>query len=236
MNDAYLGILNIRTISYVGFALLGTLLLVMVAYGLLNLRAGLLLTLATTVVSGAVIIIIAFFIIHSLSNTSVEIMSNITNITDSLPQSISNQNILDNSLRQNNIYINWITLTYDMGNLNIYWEVEGGVGCCESEGCNYTLFEQECVVPFKLYTLYVDGHAMNPPNYNPEEYQYYYNCTDKNINGEPANPWNQDIISNISIGIHQIIIEQTDCTNIVGVETLNILIQENDGIYSLGVI
>jgi hypothetical protein len=91
----------------------------------------------------------------------------------------------------------------------VYWNVENGVGCCNTFHCNYVVFSFYCLEPdFKLYNAIYDGVPLNVTGYG-----YEYSCSHDV-------PWNRLKINNVSEGTHTLVIEQKDCVKVVDTETI----------------
>lgn len=81
----------------------------------------------------------------------------------------------------------------------LYWEVENGIGCCATYGCDYEKFKQ-CVSPekFQLYELYLDG------KYEIMDKRYNYTCAE-------VTPYNYNYYPSLEDGTHTIEINQLEC-------------------------
>lgn len=103
--------------------------------------------------------------------------------------------------------INNMRLTTTNNQVEIYWEVPDGIGCCNTYNCNAELFETNCIEPFTLFDIYLDNQKIEMENYD-------YKC-------EYKTPYNFVNINNIQTGTHTITINQRECTtNIVDTETI----------------
>ena len=109
------------------------------------------------------------------------------------------------------------TLTSDSDSVCIYWEVENGVGCCNTFNCNYREFANACLSDdLKLYEMRIDGEVFKPGLDN-----YTYHC-------QATTPWNWHCFDNNELGPHEITIIHKDCSNVVAVSTVQINITSND--------
>lgn len=221
MNDEYLGILNTQNIVYAGFVLLGIFLLVIVVYALITLTADTFLTVATMVVSGAALIILAYFIIYSVAIAmGIVDTDNVTEEVIPEAQALvpigQAYNLPDPLGTINNTQLRIVNDT-----LYIYWDVIDGVGCCDMEGCIYSEFEEQCITPFRLYNVYLDNVYLGAPNTYPREFEYLWqNCT-------ILSPWNEYTINVPPIGMHELRIVQADCIQIVDIQIINFEIFSN---------
>jgi hypothetical protein len=91
----------------------------------------------------------------------------------------------------------------DSFDLNLSWDVDNGVGCCNSFGCDFDKFKDSCLVPFKLYDLYLDNVKEDIVLGN----NYTYEC--KNVV-----PYNYYSFNNVAVGQHTIRLEQRDCDTV----------------------
>jgi hypothetical protein len=109
--------------------------------------------------------------------------------------------------------INNLTTT----DINVYWQVSNGVGCCHSFGCNYELFTAFCgspfVRPFKLYDIALDGVLFDWNTVNVSNYDYNYTCSNATV-------WNYFQYNNVSLGEHNVTIFQKDCKTVVDNTTI----------------
>lgn len=222
-NSAYLGILNLQTIIYAGLTILGLILIITVAYALITISVETFFAVALTLVTGAVIIIVSYFIIYSVGasiNTNIKEEVIISEEPMMIRELIQPQTI-------SNITFNILQNKY----ISTYWQVNNGIGCCSNRGCNYTQFEMDCLIPFKLYNIYLDDILLISPNAsNINDYEYYHNnCSMENI------PWNEDImnVNDTLIGTHSLQIEQTDCVNIIDTQIISFSIEKVYGVYNV---
>jgi hypothetical protein len=149
--------------------------------------------------------------------------------TNLMPEIRTKINILNLSLCDNqSMPCHYSAFPYD-NNITIFWQVDNGIGCCATYNCNYTAFSQTCLIPtFKLYDIYLDDVKHTWEGFNVSEYDY--NCSN-NI------PWNYFYYYNVSLGEHEIKIEQKDCTNVI-LATANIkfILSQVEDIYVLELI
>lgn len=106
-------------------------------------------------------------------------------------------------------------------NVVLHWEVNNGVGCCNTYNCNYDLFEQNCLEPFTLYTVVMDEEII-PMNLET----YDYTCSQ-------TTPYNYFSINNVSVGVHEILLQQKDCNEIVDEKIMILELQNIDDTYIL---
>jgi len=209
---AFLGILNVQTVAYAGFALLGIFLLVVIIWGLINLSTtGDLLTILVTALSGVIVLFLAYTLIYNIANTSNEII-----VTDA---HIINLRICGNNS------LPCITEGLTQNDISLYWEVQGGVGCCNTFNCNYQAFTAFCGSPFdeyNLYTIALDGVVTPWGNYVQWDYECSYNT-----------PWNYFNYENITLGIHNITILQKDCRIVVDILTIYFNLSGGNGTYAI---
>jgi len=130
-----------------------------------------------------------------------------TMVKQIMPEQITRINILNLSLCDNQTMpCSYSAFPYD-NNVTIFWQVDDGIGCCATYNCNYTAFSQACLIPtFKLYDIYLDDVKHSWDNFIAEEYDY--NCSN-------STPWNYFYYYNVSLGEHEIKIEQKDCTDLI---------------------
>lgn len=99
---------------------------------------------------------------------------------------------------------------HDDNTIFLYWEVQNGVGCCSTFGCDEAAFRSACLDPVRLFDVYVDN-VLLPWDNSP----YDYTC-------DARTPWNFYEIDGLSIGEHDIEIKQKDCIAVISEATLKI--------------
>lgn len=108
--------------------------------------------------------------------------------------------------------------TLSTPSIYIYWQVENGIGCCNSFGCNYKLFQNFCgtpfMQPFRLYDIYLDNIIFNWSSVTVDTYDWNYTC-------DNIIPWNYFWYNDLSVGYHEVKIVQKDCVNIIDTQTIN---------------
>jgi hypothetical protein len=104
-----------------------------------------------------------------------------------------------------------------------YWQVDNGVGCCHTFGCNYDSFVAFCGTPFtefKLYDIVLDGqkHKWGVPQ------GWNYTCSNDTV-------WNYFQYDDVPVGSHSVTVVQKDCRDIVDSISMNFIISEDKGLY-----
>lgn len=228
-NPTVFGILNTQTIAYAGFAILGIFLLVFIIWGIINLNSsGDLWTLIVGGASGAILLILGYFIIYHIALTSTTIEDN-ESVIEPMPEQ---QNIISPVAQITNLHIcnnnalPCITEGFTSNDIYIYWEVIGGVGCCNTFGCDYQIFTAFCGTPFQEYRLYdiaLDGEVYKWGKVIEWDYECSYNI-----------PWNYLQYINITPGMHEVTIWQKDCIDVVDIVTIYFnLIDSGGGTYAI---
>lgn len=118
-----------------------------------------------------------------------------------------------------------VSIERNHSNVYLYWEVENGIGCCHSFGCDAALFNRSCISEFRLYGLMHDGIVSNWKRWNWQNWRY--NCT------SDRRPWNWFSTHNVSLGQHNFTIYQRDCSTIVDIAVIryNLTSQDNKTFY-----
>lgn len=225
MDPTYLGILNTKTIAYVGFVILGIFLLALIAIGLIELfKGGDFLAIGMTAVGGAIVLILAYIIIYSVANAY-------TTVTNSTEPDMNMMSSISTTPMISNIQLCLYTpeSCIDLSNstkVYLYWEVPGGIGCCNTFNCDYELFKSFCGTPytaFRLYDIFIDGEIYKFNDMPTWKYRCTYDI-----------PYNY-IYEDFSEGYHNITILQKDCQDNI-VDTKEILFNINNlggGMYGL---
>lgn len=115
-------------------------------------------------------------------------------------------------------------------NIYVYWEVDNGVGCCHSFGCDYDLFKAFCGTPyagFKLYDIALDGKFFDWSSVTLDNYDYNYTCS-------PSLVWNYFSYNDVSVGEHTVTIRQKDCREVVDEVNVSFMLLELDGLFYVG--
>lgn len=81
----------------------------------------------------------------------------------------------------------------------IYWEVQNGIGCCNTYQCNNTKFTEACIEPFILFDIYLDQQLIPVTGFR-------YTCA-------PVTPYNFFTFNNLARGTHIITVNQKECTD-----------------------
>jgi hypothetical protein len=108
---------------------------------------------------------------------------------------------------------------HDDNMIHLYWEVQNGVGCCSTFGCDYGLFRDACLVPMRLFDVYVDGVLLPW-----DDSSYDYVC-------DYRTPWNYYVIYGLSLGRHDIMIRQKDCVIVVSEAVMKITLSREGSYY-----
>ena len=103
---------------------------------------------------------------------------------------------------------------HDDNNIFLYWEVQNGVGCCSSFGCELAAFSSACLNPMRLFDVYVDN-VLLPWDDSP----YDYTC-------DSRTPWNFYEINDLSMGVHNIEVKQKDCIAVVSEAMLKVTLSQ----------
>lgn len=115
--------------------------------------------------------------------------------------------------------------TLDTPTVYVYWEVENGIGCCNTFNCDYQAFINFCGTPFteyKLYDIGLDGILYPWGN----EDTWDYTCSN-------STPWNYYYFYDVSVGNHTITIYQKDCQNLVETRNINFEIIREGDVYAI---
>lgn len=220
-----MGILNVKTIAYAGFAILGLFLLILITMGLIELfKGGDIWALGLTAVTGAILLILAYIIIYNVASIYYG-GYNESNTTESriIPNAfINNTQLCMDPATAPCLTNNSISTT---NSIEIYWEVPNGIGCCNDFGCDFNAFKSFCGTPFTTFKLY---------NVLIDDTQYDFNSMSSwNYTCAYGTPWNH-IYQNFTVGYHNITIIQKDCQNVIDTKVIEFtLIDVGDGMYGL---
>jgi len=238
--DTYAGILSVQTLAYAGFAILGVLLLVIIVWGLIH--GSDMMNLGMFAVSGAIILILAYVIIYQVANAYIIVNNATIEDIDMGDMDMDGPELytpemmyMDAVEEMADAHISNLRLCYNEGlpcettgpdtTIYVYWEVEDGIGCCNTFGCDYQLFTSFCGSPFteyKLYDIALDGEIQEWGGLE----EYDYECSN-------STPWNYFYFENLSIGPHSITIWQKDCHEIIDTRTVLFTMIEEGGTYAI---
>jgi hypothetical protein len=114
---------------------------------------------------------------------------------------------------------------FPSNDLRVYWQVENGVGCCNTFMCNYDSFKAKCLEPFSLYNYEFDNRMINWAEYDFSEYSY--TCSSNT-------PYNYQFLANVTPGEHTFKLYQKDCERVIDTKTLWFkLIKIDDSTYNV---
>jgi hypothetical protein len=117
------------------------------------------------------------------------------------------------------MFISNVDLNKSGSDVNLRWDVVGGVGCCNSFDCDFNLFRDSCLIPFRLYDLYLDDVWVNV-SYDSN---YFYTCAD-------VIPYNFRYWGDLSLGQHYVKIVERGCSdNVFDVEVVDFVVY-NDSV------